>query len=206
MSSAVLGAAIERVIEAGDRPVRVAFLARALRALAGLTSEADEQVLGEAAGAPSDYMALVRALSDPSALIVLRSDDPLIEARLRGLELRERLLRAEGGTLGAEEVARHLGLTRQAVDKRRRIGKLLALAVGRRGYAYPAWQFAARGILPGLEAVLTDLGVEDGWMRVSFFLSPDPRLDGATPLEALRRGEVEAVRRAARGYGEHSAA
>ena len=43
-------------------------------------------------------------------------------------------------------------------------------------------------------------------MRAAFFLSGDPRLNGATPLEELRRGNIEAVRRAASAYGEHGAA
>src|SRR5690606_41693050 len=61
-----------------------------------------------------------------------------VGARLRGLRMRARLLAAEGGTLSSTEVADLLGITRQAVNKRRKAGRLIGLATGRRGYAYPA--------------------------------------------------------------------
>lgn len=201
-----LAGAVGRVLDASSDPVRTAFLARALNALARLTPEIGDDVLGDAAGAESDYGVLVRALAAPSALGAMSAGDPLMRARLRGLVVREEILRREGGTLTADEVATHLGLSRQAVDKRRRAGKLLGLSVGRRGYAYPAWQLGREGVLPGLEAALTSLKVYDPWMRAAFFLSGDPRLNGATPLEELRRGNIEAVRRAASAYGEHGAA
>ena len=126
-------------------------------------------------------------------------DDPLASARLRGLAMRHEILQRECGTFSTEHVAAHLGLSRQAVDKRRRAGRLIGLSVGRRGYAYPAWQFGQAGVIPGLEVALTSLSVHDPWMRAAFFLSGDPRLDGATPLEELRRGNVDAVQRAASG-------
>jgi biotin operon repressor len=149
---------------------------------------------------------LIRALEAPGALAALLPRDPLVKARLRGLAVRQELLQREGGTLSAEQVAGHLGLSRQAVDKRRRAGKLIGLNIGRRGYAYPAWQLGRQGTLPGLEAALSELTIRDPWMQAAFFLSGDPRLDGATPLDELRRGNVDAVRRAAGGYGEHGAA
>lgn len=201
-----LAGAVGRVLDVSSDPVRTAFLARALNALARLTPELGEGVLGDAAGAESDLGVLVRALAAPGVLGLLAHDDPLARARLRGLEFRGEILRREGGTLSADQVATHLGLSRQAVDKRRRAGKLIGLSLGRRGYAYPVWQLGQEGILPGLEEVLTSLNVHDPWMRATFFLSGDPRLDGATPLEELRRGNVEAVRRAASAYGEHGAA
>jgi len=49
-------------------------------------------------------------------------------------------------------------------------------------------------------------GVEWPARRTAYFLSGDPRLDGARPLDELRKGRVNAVRRAASGYGEHGAA
>jgi len=85
-------------------------------------------------------------------------------------------------------------------------GRLLALDTGRRGYLYPAWQFGPRGVLPGIEAVLGAFDGVDAWTQAAWFLSGDARLDDDTPLEALRRGEAEAVRRAAAAYGEQGAA
>jgi hypothetical protein len=148
----------------------------------------------------------LNALQAPEAIAAMLQDDPLAEARLRGLDIRERLLQAEGGVFTSEQVARHLGISRQAVDKRRRAGRLLAFSTGRRGYVYPAWQLAHGGVLPGIESVLADLAIRDPWMQAAFFVSGDPRLEDTTPLEALRKGQIEAVCRAARGYEEHCAA
>jgi len=135
----------------------------------------------------------------------LQRDDLLARARLRGLDARARLLQAEGGPLSVDAVGRLLHITRQAVDKRRRAGRLLGLRIGRRGYAYPSWQFGEAGTLPGLEEVLLDLLNHDPWMQVGFFLNGNVRLGGESPLAELRRGHVEAVQRAARAYGEQGA-
>jgi hypothetical protein len=40
----------------------------------------------------------------------------------------------------------------------------------------------------------------------AFLVAPNSRLNGDTPLAMIRRGDVEAVLRAARAYGEHGAA
>ena len=168
-------------------------------------TELDDHSLADAAGATSDYAALQRALERPEAAVALGRKDPLLPARLRGLRAKRELLEAEGGALSVEQVAQLLGITRQAVDKRRRAGKLLALDTGRHGYAYPAWQLTSEGTLPGPEDVLADLGVESPWMRAGFFLGGNVRLGGETPLAELRRGHVDQVRRAARAYGEHGA-
>jgi hypothetical protein len=181
-ASAVEAAA--RALRASSRPGSSAFMARGLNALAELAGRLDDRAMADAAGAPSPFAA----------------------ARLRGVSAAEELLAAEGGVLPVERVAALLMITRQAVDKRRRAGRLIALDTGRRGYAYPAWQFApAGGLLPGLEATLAELVDEDGWMRAAFMLGPNTRLGGESPLALLRRGDVDAVRAVARSYGEQGA-
>jgi hypothetical protein len=203
----ILVEASERVVRAGDSVGKTTFATRALNAVARLTESLDERVLSEAAAAPTDYGVLLRALEVPAAQVVLRGDQPFAAARLRGLRYRQRLLDAEGGTLSASQVAGQLGITRQAVDKRRRAGRLLGLAIGRRGYAYPAWQLDERhGTLPGLEAVLSALSDHDPWMRQVFMLTGNTRLAARSPLEMLRSGEIDEVVLAARAFGEHGAA
>ncbi|MBI3969894.1 MAG: hypothetical protein HY332_01275 [Chloroflexi bacterium] len=202
-------AAAARILATGDQPARAVFLARALNALADVAPTLGQRSLEQVAHAPSDYAALLHALQDPGTLAAWRRQDPLADARLRGVQARARLLAAEGGAFTGEQVAALLGISRQAVDKRRRAGKLLAVQTGRRGYIYPAWQFDARalgGVLPGLELVLADLGVRGPWTRLSWFLTRDVRLGGARPLDALRRGRIDAVRAAAAAYGEQGAA
>lgn len=206
-SPRVVEAAARVMLSASTGAGKTAFLLRALTSLARLTEEAGERALGDAAGASSDYEVLLRALEEPSVLTALRAENPLALARLRGLQYRERLLQSEGGTISVAYVASILGLTRQAVDKRRRMGRLIGLNTGRRGYVYPIWQFGPDGsVLPGLELVLAELRGHDPWMQVAFMLNANTRLSGETPLAELRRGHVEEVRRAARAYGEQGAA
>ena len=161
------------------------------------------------------FTALAKALDTPrphqapgpSKLSTGIDDGPLAAAKLRGLRYREKMLSAEGGTLSSQEVAGILGITRQAVDKRRKAGRLIGLSTGRRGYAYPAWQFDPEsGTLPGLEEVLDDLSDHDPWIQLSFMLNPNAYLDDETPLEMLRIAKLEAVRRAAQAFGEQGAA
>ena len=185
-------------------PLRRAFVSRGLRALLRLSDEMDEEAARVAVSAPSDVLALLSAMESAES-IQFSSDDPLALARVRGIRERDRMLRLEGGVLTAEEAARGLRLTRQAVDKRRKAGRLLALPLGRRGFAYPAWQFTRGGTLPGLERVLAAFEERDPWMQAVFLLSPDPRCGGRLPLSLLRIGEVEPVVRAARAYGEQGA-
>ncbi len=204
--------ALARVLEAsgshGARlaPLRSVFLARTLNALSAIVQDLDEEALTRATGAPSNCGVLLHALEYPSVVTVLEEEDPLATARLRGLEAREQILSAEGGMLSVERVSEHLRISRQAVDKRRQTGKLIGLGIGRHGYAYPAWQFDERGVLPGLEEVLKSMLIRDPWMQAAFFLSGDPRLQGSTPLTRLRRADVDAVVLAARGYGQHGGA
>jgi hypothetical protein len=199
--------ATERLLNASSVPGKTAFVARALSALATMTDELDERTLANAAGATSDYLALVNALQQPEIAAIFQEDDPLLPARLRGLEARQQILEAEGGTMTVSEVASLLGITRQAVEKRRKAGKLIALSLGKRGYAYPRWQFSSDGdLLPGLEDVFGDLEEHSPMARTIFMLNPTIRLDGERPLDVIRRGQIDDARRAAQTYLEHGAA
>jgi hypothetical protein len=208
LSSNALEAAIRVLRVAGSDPLRSVLLARILNALAHSTEEMGERALSDAAAAPSDYAVLLRVLQSPEVLEALSAADPLADARVRGLEARARLLEAEGGTLSADEVAALLGISREAVNQRRRAGRLLALSTGRRGYRYPAWQFGEEGVLPGFERALKELAVRGQWGRAAFFLGGNARLGGRRPLDLLRSGrpeDVEAVLDAARTRGEQIA-
>src|SRR5688572_10117390 len=160
--------ATARVLGSGADPERAAFLARALNGLAELADALAPGALARARWAPTDYAALLYAVQDPETLAGWRRQDPLADARLRGLEARARLVAAEGGILTTERVAALLGLSRQAVDKRRRAGRLLALVTGRRGYLYPAWQFGREGPLPGQEEILGAFDGADPWVQAAW--------------------------------------
>jgi hypothetical protein len=202
-----LGIEARRLEDAArSKPVRKAFAVRAIKGITRLMGEMNDSALGEALSASSDVETIVRALENVDATHALMGDDLLAEARFRGLGKRDRLLHAEGGVLAAQDAAKHLGISRQAVNKRRKAGSLLGLSLGRRGYAYPAWQFGKVGVLQGLETVLATLSTLDPWMRAVFFLSPNPRLSENSPIKALRQGKVTEVVRAARSQGVHGSA
>ncbi|MGC4192758.1 MAG: hypothetical protein QM589_16565 [Thermomicrobiales bacterium] len=185
---------------------RQASVTRILRAVAELAEHSDAAAMAQAASEGSDYAVLLALLDQPEVLAALRARDPLAPARLRGLRSREVLLMSEGGTLTAQEVGAMLGVTRQAVDNRRKRGKLVAVELGRRGYAYPAWQFRAGSVLPGLDRVLEVFAGSGVWALLAFILNGNAWLDGERPLDVLRAGRVEDACRAAALYGEQAAA
>lgn len=131
--------------------------------------------------------------------------DPLAAARARGAGLRRTLLDEQGPTLSAEEAGERLGISRQAVDKRRLTGRLVAVELGARGYRYPAWQFHDGDVLPGLPEVLAALGPRDAWSLLAFFGTPNEACGGASPRAVLEAGEVGRVLRAARAWTEQGA-
>ena len=81
-----------------------------------------------------------------------------------------------GGALTAEEAADLLDITRQAVDKRRNQHQLIGLTQGRRGYAYPSFQFEDGKTIAGLAEVLRALEVHDPWIQPTFFANGNSRL------------------------------
>ena len=183
---------ISKIIKASDRePLKAAFLTRVIE---GLIEIADSSNLVDITAANSNYEVLLAALQTPEALSLLSKRDPLAKAKLRGLQLKQKLIEAEGGCGNSEEIAEMLGVSRQAINQRRQRGKLIGLSRGKGKNIYPLWQFTDTGkTLSGLEAVLEQLSEVDPWTQVAFFLNPNLRLENKTPLEMLRIGEVEPV-------------
>ncbi len=182
------------------------FVTRALNALRGLEQELPKERIEEASTASTDYLVLLKALTAPSVATQLAAKDPLAAARLRGMERQQSLVKKSGGVVRGEEAAAFLSISRQAVDKRRRQGHLIGLTQGRRGYAYPAWQFEGGKTLANLERVLDALRDHDPWMQLTFFVNANDRLNGRSPLEMLRSGKLDPVLQAAASFGEQGAA
>lgn len=179
------------------------FLQKVLAAVLAVSKEVKIPVsLDEKEG----IEAIVEAFTQPEALKALAPNDPLAAARLKGVQVKRELLYGDGQPLTSEEVAQLLQITRQAVDKRRSKGQILGVSLGRRGYLYPIWQFQQEEVLPGVEQVLVALKDYDPWTQLMFFKTGDIRLEGATPLERLLAGDIDAVVWAAECYGEQGAA
>lgn len=128
-------------------------------------------------------------------------------ALIRGLETRQQLTEAEGGSYSSEEVGRLLHISKTAVLKRLGVGRLLAWREPRQQAArFPRWQFDDHGqVLAGLEETLTVLNQNphlDVWAKLLFFLQIRQDLDAHRPLDALREGRQVRVIQAAASYAE----
>lgn len=114
-----------------------------------------------------------------------------IMAELEAGRLREQLF-AE--SISVDEAAELTHLSRQALERRRREGKLLALKM-KNQWRYPKWQFdpgSPGGVLPGLGEVLAELELSPvgaaAWLTES-----SEALDNRTAIELLRDGRTEEV-------------
>jgi hypothetical protein len=120
------------------------------------------------------------------------------EGLLRGVERRRELL-AE--TVTAPEAARLIGAkSRQAPHDRLRANRLLAV-YDRGAWRFPLWQFdpaGPGGVIEGLPAALAELSSLDPYRRLQWLETPQPDLDGRSPVEALRDGEARFVAMQAR--------
>jgi hypothetical protein len=188
-------------------PVRAAFQRRSMDALSRISTQASTESLADALAATTDVGTLARILGDADVLgMAVAELEPLAALVARNAEHCLDILSEAGGTLSAEEVGRLLGVTRQAVDKRRRARGLLAL---RRGgdWRYPRRQFDedAHEVVEGIPEVVEAFADAGPWVTLDFLLAPDDALGGETPIDVLRdRGltpDLERLLRMERGDG-----
>lgn len=133
--------------------------------------------------------------------------EKLERARARGVLARHELSAAEGGSWSSDEVSVVLQISKTAVLKRLKAGRLLAWREERLQAArFPRWQFDAHGqVLPGFEEILGILEQDarlDAWAKLLFFLQEKSELGGRRPLDLLRDGRLDEVRLAAQAYVE----
>jgi hypothetical protein len=182
-------------VHAAPGSVQAAFLRRAMSALERIAGSASAKTLTDALAASTDVGSLAQLPSRSdvvgSAVVDL---DPLAPMLARNVEHRQKLLQLAGGALSAEEAGHTLGITRQAVDKRRRVNTLLAVREGS-DWRYPACQFHRGEILPGIADVVQGFATHGPWAALDFLLASDTVLDGSTPLEALKSSDRDRVLR-----------
>ena len=188
-------------IHADPNSVQAAFLRRAMSALERISGNVSTKTLTDALAAPTDAGSLAQLLSRSDILGSAVTDlDPLVPALARNVEHRQQLLKRAGGVLSADEAGRTLGITRQAVDKRRRSNTMLAVREGS-DWRYPACQFNEGEVIAGIGDVVRGFASAGPWTTLDFLLAPDTALGGRTPLETLRDGEPDAVLRLVRANG-----
>lgn len=179
------------------------FDARGTQAIGIVSGVLDESELARLAAEPTDLIMLYRALSEPAVLQAVAAQDPDVVDHWRWAQMRRRLLEAEGGTLGAQDFADQLDISRQSVTRRRQAGKLVALDLGRHGFRYAAWQLDDGGVVDGIPEALAAFEDIDQWMQYAWFLNANTILDDRRPLDLLRKGDTQPVIRAASRYGKH---
>jgi len=184
--------------QAAPHSIQAAFLRRAMTALEKITAAASPQALTEALAAPTGVGALAQLLSHSEFIGDAVADlDPLVPALARNVEHRRQLLERAGGVLSAEQAGKLAGISRQAIDKRRRNGAILAIREGS-DWKYPVRQFRDGEVLAGIADIVSGFETQGPWAALDFLLAPDGVLGGRSPLEALQRGEREAVARLVR--------
>lgn len=182
-----------------------AFMKRSVRMLERLSGCASPEALETALSAPTDIGGVALLLSDLAPLGVdVSTVDPLVQAMARGAAVKQELLRAAGGALSSSQAADALGITRQAVDKRRRRRGLLAVPSGSGEYCYPACQFGHDGVMPGLEETLRAFQVRSPWTQLSVLLAPAPGLGSKTVLQVLQAGDIATALAVAASFGEQA--
>jgi hypothetical protein len=177
-----------------------------MQMLERLSATASAESLNAALSSPSDVGGVASFLSEMAPLGVdLSTVDPFAESLAKGAVIKQELLERSGGGLTAAQVASALGITRQAVDKRRIRRTLLAVPTGSGDYVYPACQFDSEGVILRFEDVLQSFQIEGPWTRLSVLLAPSPSLRGKSILEALKAGDVERAIAVANAFGEQGA-
>jgi hypothetical protein len=162
--------------------------------------------LKAALAAPTDMGGVAALLSDLAPLgIDLSAVDPFVEAMARGAAIKQELLTSAGGALTSSQAATVLGITRQAVDKRRTRRALLAVPNGSGEYLYPACQFTSDGVVPGLDHVLQAFQVQSPWTQLSILIASAPALGGKNIVEALKAGDLEKAAGVAASFGDQAA-
>ena len=183
-----------------------AFLKRSVKMLERVSSSASSEALTSALSSPTDVGGVATLLSDLAPLGVdLSAVDPLVEAMAHGAAVKQELLAGAGGGLSSSQVSSALGITRQAVDKRRLRQALLAVPNGSGEFVYPACQFTSDGVLPCLEEVLRAFRIRSPWTQLSVLLAPAPALGGKSLIEALRSGDTGSAVAIAASFGEQAA-
>lgn len=129
-------------------------------------------------------------------------EDTIEEALQRGRRIKLELLQRSGGLLSANQTAAKLGISSQALEA---LTSLIALRTDGEVAGYPAFQFESQAMLKGIAKLLAAIQVDDPWSRLNFCFLRLQELNGRTPVEAIRAGEIDAVVLAASHFGEHGA-
>ena len=132
-----------------------------------------------------------------------QADNDAFMADLRQQANRSRAhLLAEGQLLESADLCERLQVSRQAVSKAVAEHRLFSLDGDGGRKLYPAFYGDAALPRRDIERVAQTLGPLPGSVKWQFFTTPATSLQGKTPVEAISKGRIEDVLRAAGGFRE----
>jgi hypothetical protein len=82
------------------------------------------------------------------------------------------------------------GVSKQAVEARRKKHTILAAKTADGRWAYPTFQFTGSDVAPALVPAIQAFRHAPAWSAAAWFVTPNPDLDDATPLEWARDGRA----------------
>ncbi|MGI9090523.1 MAG: hypothetical protein ACR2GG_05385 [Gemmatimonadaceae bacterium] len=186
------------------------LMERMTQAFTTLLADATLEVLQRASAAPTGAGSVAELMSNlPEASPRLAATDPEAAAVARAATVKRDLLESIP-SYSTNEVAAILSMSAEGVRKRRTLKKLLAVPYAG-DWRFPAWQFVNAGCgeggstLPGLEAVLAALPIQNPWIRLDLMMAQDPGSGGLSAADLLRSGSSDLALDIVAGYGEHGA-
>jgi len=154
-------------------------------------------------------------LMDTFTHTLLESDSmsAKMKTQLLGIQAKKEWLEQRGGSIGLNEAAEMLNVSRETLNKYRKELKVLTVQTGSR-WKYPVWQFEGGKVVPGLAEVLKNLNEsgKDSWSMLRFLINENTYLENnfpensSVPIDVLREGHLDRVLQAAELYMTHSAA
>lgn len=124
-------------------------------------------------------------------------------AELRAQERRNRKRDVEEGRLlPADEMAKRLDVSKPALSRAVREKRMFSIEVPPGLRVYPAFFADPHLNRAEVERVSRELGHLHGDSKLQFFTTPKGSLNAQTPLEALAKGDLERVLKAAAGFRE----
>lgn len=122
--------------------------------------------------------------------------DQLETDLLEAGELSQHAVLAQPDMLDLQAAASLSGLDAAQVVQMAQEGQFIALRISVGAPRFPAFQFEP-AVLHAIPFVISAFGASRAWQAYDFLTHPEPLLEGAVPLELLRKGELAAVARIA---------
>lgn len=180
----------------GNAPtLRGALRLRLRRAVDGLVDRMPPVAMLEAVAAPTDFETLIIMVQEGAVLPPPVAEPPLAGAMALAVVHKQGLLARIGPMLPVSEVQNLLGISRQAVDKRRERGSLLGVRLGH-SWFYPELQFDMANdarVYPALSKVLKIHEGDSPWVVFDALLANDPVFGGRTMLDVVRAGQDDLI-------------